>query len=287
MSQHDNYFTFPIAFLQLGKALDDVTAAEAAKRANNIVDWCIWQMTLRNAGQQMDADVPNGSTIISEMASRHEAYNEHVDSSGLSFLSAQIVLGIRCHPPLDWEAKRREARKLEALVNHDAGKKLARVRSDVMFQIIEGRMQWRDFAVLASICAGCFDKKRKAVSLRMSQFGVMSLGFGSKKHCHQHNAEALVMHDKTVGRIVEKLRQKGWFVKASPDNGRTTFYSNSLSENQMITYVAKIKAERSLKKKRSLREIQKEVNVAAQLNPEDRAKLEALQARFRERQRRG
>jgi hypothetical protein len=95
------------------------------------------------------------------------------------------------------------------------------------------------------------------------------------------------MHDKTVGRIVEKLRQKGWFVKASPDNGRTTFYSNSLSENQMITYVAKIKAERSLKKKRSLREIQKEVNVAAQLNPEDRAKLEALQARFRERQRRG
>ncbi len=264
MSQHGNYFTFPIAFLQLGKALDDVTAAEAAKRAYNIVDWCIWQMTLRNAGEQMDVD------IISGIASRHEAYNEHVDSAGLSFLAAQIVLGVRCRPPLDWEAKRQEARKLEAVVNRDAGKKLARVRSDVMFQVIEERMKWRDFGVLASICAGCFDKKRKAVSLRMSQFGVMSLGFGSKKHCHQHNAEALVMHDKTVGRIVEKLRQKGWFVKASPDNGRTTFYSNSLSQNQMVTYAGKIKDERSLKKKRSLREIQEAVNVAAQLNRERR-----------------
>jgi len=287
MSQHDNYFTFPIAFLQLGKSINDVSAAEASTRAASIVDWCLWQMTLLNARQQTSD--PNGYTKIREIAYRHEAFELEVSwgedqEEQVLFLASQVVLGVRCSSPVDWKAKQDAAYKLEAIVDRAAGKKLARVRAGILFQVINGQMQWRDFAVLASIYAGCFDKTRKAVSLRMSQFGVMSLGYGSQKHCHQHNAESLVLSDKAIGRTVEKLRTKGWFVKASPDNGRTTYYSNSLSEDQMIHYVAKIKADRSQKKRRTLREIQKHVNVTAQIGPEATARLKAA---FRDRQRGG
>jgi biotin operon repressor len=78
----------------------------------------------------------------------------------------------------------------------------------------------------------------------MSQIGAMALGYGSRKYC----PDRLCLSDKAVGRTVERLRKRGLFVKASPDNGRTTYYSNQLTQEQLTAYIAEIQVRRAMKR---------------------------------------
>lgn len=283
MSKHDKYLTFPIAFLQLRKSLDDVTMDDAAKRMAAIVAWCLREATLQNL---RDLGSDNGK--LQAIAERHPRYDETEGTEeDVAFLAAMDTLGWNTN---SFKGIQSQAGILEKSVILPAGKKLARVRSDAVSQVMNGGIEWRDFAVLVAICAGCFDmKKRKAVSLKMAQLGTMALGYGSASHCHKNDADGLQISDKAIGRTVEKLRNRRWFVKASPDNGRNTYYSNSLSETQMITYVSKIKADKIQKKTRSLSEIQKQVNATAvrmaTLTTEQRRQLEGIDALARERRR--
>ena len=289
MSQHDKYLTFPIAFLQLGKALDDVTTNEAKQRASNIIDWCVWKMLHFQAGKRYEE---NGDTTVEAIAGRHDAYHEKLGIDSRSLLAAQVTLGINLTQSTDWKPLKIRATNLESATSLKDGSKLSRVRRDIVFQAMDGGMKWRDFAVLVAIYAGCFDpKKRKAVPLTLAQIGAMSLGYKSAKCVHANAAEGFSLSDKAIGRTVEKLRKRGFFVKGSPDNGRTTYYSNSMNEEQMISYVTEVKSSRIKKRKacRSMSEIQREINARANtlsgLTPEQRLTLEGLNARLKERRR--
>ena len=252
MSQHDKYFTFPIAHLQMGKPLNDVKAREAKERLGLIVDACHFQMWQHLSEETRK---PGGATMVEEMAGRRNDFG--YDGDDEAFEAAQQMFGSVYGSRVTLEDVWESECSLRESTSGSLGKKLARVRSDIVFDAFNGKMKWRDFAVLAAIFAGCFDVKRKATLLRMSQIGAMSLGYGSAKYVP--NPE-LLPHDKAVGRTVEKLRNRGYFVKASPNNGRSTYYSNSLSENQMVAYIGTIKAAKVTKKRRSNSEIQRLVN---------------------------
>lgn len=287
MSQHDKYFVFPIACLQVGKSLNDVTTSEAKLRVSDIIDWCVFEKIKHNAKIQYE---DNGETKLNEIASRHKQYKDDMHMTKRDFLAAQVTFGVT-YKSGTWQTVQKNARDLEKRTQRHAGKKLSRVRRDFVFQTFEGRMSWRDFAIITAICAGCFDpKNRKAVPLTMGQIGSMALGYGSAKIVHTHDAEHLPLSDKAIGRTVEKLRQRGVFVKASPDNGRTTYYSNRMSEGEMIKYVSEVKTEKIKKRKArmSLSEIQQQVNrraeVQAGLTPEERQQLQELTNRFKGRQ---
>ncbi len=259
MSQHDKYLTFPIAFLQLGEALDDVTKNEAEDRIRKIVPWCIREATLQNL-RHVDGHRQKLWAIAERDAKFHETEGTDLD---IAFFAAMDTLGWN---GMDFGYAQDVASKLETCVAILAGQKLSRVRRDIVVQTMNGGMKWRDFGVLASIFAGCFDPaKRKAVRLTLAQIGAMSLGYKSAKCVHANAAEELSLSHKAIGRTVEKLRQKGFFVKASPDNGRTTYYSNSMSEDDMINYCTAVKKNRMKKRKecRSLSEIQREIHARA------------------------
>jgi len=285
MSQQDKYFTFPISFLQLGKSLDDVTPSEAKKRTSQIMDWCIWEMNKHLAHKRYDD--PSGDVILSEMAHRHpNAPDDFGNCSESDWLAAQQMLGLS--HTVTWENGKKLAATLESLVSMDAGKKLARVRGDIMWNALDGKIAWRDFAVLVAIYAGCFsEKKNGAANLKFSQLRTMAIGYGSKKHCHDHNSDGLVLSEKAIGRTVAKLLDRGFFVKASPDNGRNTYYSNRMSEAQMIQYVTQIKASKIRKKRSRLtqREINQQVteraNAMAGLTQEQEQYLREVTARRR------
>lgn len=259
MSQGDKYFTFPIAFLQCGRPLSEITTADAKTRIDGIVAWCIIELTEKYRG---DIDDPQLERKIDGIA---QASPEYEIESDAPFLAAMVTLGI---PTAHWETDslKTMADFVEFSVVRDAGKKLARVRIDIFQLLRSNKISWREFAVLAAICAGCFDHKKRAASLKMEQIGAMALGYGSKKLCAAHGAEALLLSEKAIGRTVEKLRQRGWFVKASPDNGRNTYYSNKMSEEQMIEYVASIKRHKIQQRASKLtpRQIQQKVNAAAE-----------------------
>ena len=285
MSQHDKYLTFPIAFLQLGKALDDVTQKEAADRIRAIIPWCIREATLQNL-RDLDGDTGKLLAIAERNPNFDETEGTDVD---IAFFAAIETLGWNV---MHFEYAQHAASKLETSVAMSEGKKLSRVRRDIVFQAMNGGMKWRYFAILASIFAGCFDpKKRKAVPLTMEQIGAMSLGYKSAKCVHANAAEEFSISEKAIGRTVEKLRKRGFYVKASPSRGRTTYYSNSMSEEQMICYVSEVKKSRMKKRKecRSMSEIQREVNARANalsgLTPEQRIALEDINARLKERRR--
>jgi len=285
MSQHDKFLTFPIACLQLGKALDDVTPKEAADRIRAIVPWCIREATLQNL---RDPDCDTGKLLA--IAERNPNFDETEGTDvDIAFFAAIETLGWNV---MHFEYAQHAASKLETAVAMSDGKKLSRVRRDIVLQAIKGGMKWRDFAVLVAIYAGCFDpKKRKAVPLTMEQIGAMSLGYKSATCVHANAAGEFSLSEKAIGRTVEKLRKRKFFVKASPDNGRTTYYSNSMSEEQMICYVTEVKKSRIKKRKecRSMSEIQREINARANvlsgLTPEQRVTLESLNARLKERRR--
>jgi len=113
----------------------------------------------------------------------------------------------------------------------------------------------------------------------MGQIGAMALGYKSAKCVQANGAEQFSLSDKAVGRTVEKLRKRKLFVKASPDNGRTTYYSNSMSQEQMMRYVAEVKLSRIEKRKGvlTMAEMQKQVNARAKflaaMSPEQRAQI--------------
>jgi hypothetical protein len=297
MSQHDKYFTFPIALLQLGKSLDDVTPSEAKTRVSEIMDWCLWEMNKHLAEKRTSE--PSADVMLVDMASRHSNYPGAFDCDDeIDWLAAQKMFGIVHNVPCEQGKNLAEAIKNRVSMN--AGKKLARVRSDILWSVIEGKMKWRDFAVLVAVNAVCFSekksaasggvsKKNAAASVKFSQLRAMAIGYGSAKHCSDHNAAGLVLSEKAIGRTVAKLRQRGWFVKASPDNGRNTYYSNKMSEAQMIHYVVQIKVAKIQKQrsKRTPRQINQEVtaraNVLAGLTTEERKKLQDVTNRLQSR----
>jgi hypothetical protein len=286
MSQHDKYFTFPIALLQLGKSLDDVTPSEAKTRVSEIMDWCLWEMNKHLAEKRTSE--PSADVMLVDMASRHSNHPGAFDCDDeIDWLAAQKMFGIVHNVPCEQGKKLAEAIKNRVSMN--AGKKLARVRSDILWAVMDGKMKWRDFAVLVAVYAGCFSERAAAASLKFSQLRTMAIGYGSAKHCSDHNAAGLVLSEKAIGRTVAKLQQRGWFVKASPDNGRNTYYSNKMSEAQMIHYVVQIKVAKIQKQrsKRTPRQINQEVtaraNVLAGLTTEERKKLQDVTNRLQSR----
>lgn len=293
MSQHDKYFTFPIALLQLGKSLDDVTPSEAKTRVSEIMDWCLWEMNKHLSEKRISE--PSADVMLEDMASRHSNHPGDLDyDEEIDWLAAQNMFGIVHN--VNWEQGKQLAAHAESLVSINAGKKLARVRSDVVSDAFNGKMKWRDFAVLVAIEAVCFSqkkaaasggvsKKNAAASVKFSQLRAMAIGYGSEKHCRDHSSDGLVLSEKAIGRTVEKLRQRGWFVKASPDNGRNTYYSNKMSEAQMIQYVVQVKEAKTRKKRSKLtpRQINQQVtelaNARSGLTPEQKQALREITIR--------
>lgn len=256
-----HYLVFPIALLQTGKRLDEFKDGD--ERASLIIAWCVSSCARKilKEIQGSDTDDPTFVKYLN-MAQRQAAaakksleIGPETDPAQIAYLAAQCQLGWICH--YDLKACQQEEKRLDRVINRDLGRKLVRIRNDIIEDVKHKRMPWRDFAILAAIYAGCFDKERKAGTLTMSQIGAMALGFGSRKYC----SDQTCLHDKAVGRTVERLRKRSLFVKASPDNGRTTYYSNQMNQEQLTAYIAEIQVRRAMKRaKPSNRSISKQIN---------------------------
>lgn len=292
MSRHDKYSTFPIACLQLGKALDDVTADEARERITQIVSRCIIELA-RHYEDVLDSDENDDLVKVYAMAERHKSCKEPIDNDKRfdadtyhAYLAAEQTLG------WNFEGNQKQAetytKELERRVNWNAGKKLTRVRQDLLSQAMTGSLPWRDFAMLAAVYAGCFNEKKTPVRISRNQISAMALGYGSTKLRTTHASDVPQLSDHAASRTIAKLWKRKLFSKASP-NGRHMYYSHRMSQDQLMLYVAQIKAAR-LKKQletRTATDVQNEVNAAAvaSLSPELRKKLEQITRRKQQRKR--
>ena len=251
MTEKEHYWQFPIALLQLGIPLEQVTQQQANVRASEIKIWCRQEMTshqIRMLSECQDEDWK--MTRFEE-----EAYNFHgaselynrEDSNHIRSLAhslAELKLGIPPREHTQWEmTPKLSVNSGLYKVNKDVGKKFTRVRADIFSLLAIGELKWKDFAYLAAVCAICFDKRKVASRATREQIHAMALGYGSRKQfdfAAVDDADSLWWPFHTIGRRIARLEKRGWFVTGSPD-GRNKYYSNQISAREMLEYVAQVR----------------------------------------------
>jgi hypothetical protein len=231
MSKTDKYFQFPIGALHFGKSIDKVDQEEMTARLHLIISYCIV-----NVGTSI-VDSEN-EEMIEAMAIR-SAYRMDFDSADLDDRETRILLcgAEQLNVRLGQLNYENESRKYDEICRFATyGNQQVRLRSDLAWEAIAGgSWTWRSLATLCAIYAaiGTWQKTK----LTYDRIGAMSLGFNGQRNRDKHRAKKHQLTDKQTLRTVAALRERGFFVSASP-NKRHVFYSHKMTLDELIEELA-------------------------------------------------
>jgi len=270
MSSTDHYLTFPLALLQFpGRKPHDITATEAADRCKRIVFYAI--------GEAIELMESHDDTRMVEMAGRaaeritNQDYAAQLDNEeSLPFLAACELLGWNPQWLLpdatQLEATSENWKDIGQQVKLEAGKKLSRIRQDVILDTLRGKMPWKEFATLAAIMAACLPIQRYVPPRRGTAAGAddrsKSQG-GSAAAVQVHRPQLIAMASghcsaRTVDKsdcmtpaqfdwLRKRLEKRKWFAWGTI-NRRKTYVSNKLSPDELAKWTGTLKAKSLVRK---------------------------------------
>ena len=218
MSKSDTYFQFPIAALQHGKPIDQVTDEEMKTCLLSIVDYCI--IEVGTAIVERD----NDEAVIAQCeryADSHQLKLDKMHKHHRIWLCGADTLGVSV-PSCD---NRSGKNSWDAIKRLPGGRKQARLRTDILWDAINGEQNWRQLSTLVGVYAGI--GAAKMTRLSFDYIGILALGFSSKAEMNSARQSSHVLALHQTRWTVNELAKRGLFVKASP-NRRHMWYSNSM-----------------------------------------------------------
>jgi len=228
----DKFFQFPIAALHLGKEIDTVEREEMETRLSTIIDFCIIEI-----GTGIYKNKPEETTLAMAQRGAESCDIELPDEptrNQLIMFSGVAQLGIKCGSP-NWSA----FKKSHSLIANKAarhGSQQCRLKTTFVWEAKDtGNWNWRDLTTLAAVYSGVGAYQRQ--KLTYDRIGAMALGFNGQRERDAADAKQYQLTDKQTLRTVNNLRNRNFFVSASP-NKRHVFYSHRLSLDQLIDNLA-------------------------------------------------
>lgn len=126
------------------------------------------------------------------------------------------------------------------------GRRYVRVKAEFVWDIRDNpSWKWREFAVLCAIYAGIGTKPFTILSY--DQIAAMAQGYNGIREFADQKKEPERMTNRQVQWTVKKLLSKGFFTMVCPDR-RKNYYSNRLSQKELVTAVARSIAKRKARK---------------------------------------
>jgi hypothetical protein len=232
MARSDPYFTFPIKLLRCNCHPKQLSDDGFDSMLDAIVVYAIGYMIEQ-------ADVDNEETVgIAEKELHHQPnVADCDDDDAVRLLWAARSLGVKLHTD-DVSYYTNKLTKVDR-VGH--GKTMVRLRTNILWDVRQSRcLTPMQFMVLCSVCAAIGDNKvrrvtrARLVALSTGLSGKDELAkFGPKKRIEEHQ----------VRTALDTLGKRGFFVRVCV-NRRHTWFSNSMSESELIEAVAKQEAKR-------------------------------------------
>lgn len=252
MSRHDHYVTFPIWLLRTGQSLRAKLDRQTVRdRLDGISEFCLHEMQQhlrRQAATERDASEPTWSMF--QRIADDEGFDVEADFDELVAFAARQTLGMGAAVKIPWDSMA----AIMAAGDITTGRKLTRIRADILDAARDGRMSWRDFAILSAIFAVCHPTKGDAKAGRASyqQLAAMAAGYGGQKQADDAGVALLKPHQ--VRQTVAKLQKAGWFARVPI--GRGQYFSNRLSQSQLESWVAQVEASRQFKREQTGQQLQ-------------------------------
>ncbi len=226
------YFQFPIRALRVGCRLDAVTREQAGQVFSNAIDYSIIGLATELQNDER-LDVLADAYLAGHDAKDSE--NETVRAVA----AACEVLGVNA-PNLSKAKAKAFADSWQRIERVPGSNLLVRVRADFMWEM---RDSWafRDAALLCGLYAGVGDATFKR--LDCNRIRTLAMGFASGAELEQHGARLPKLTDRQVRHTLSQLERRKLFQRATPD-GRHTYYSHRLSEQEMISALAQLVVKR-------------------------------------------
>lgn len=255
MSRHDHYITFPIWLLRTGQSLrvklDRQTVRNRLQRIAAVAVDEMQRYLRRMAATERDASEPKRS-MLQRIADERDLDSE-ADFDELVAIAAQQMLGL-----IQYDATAGQGDSMAAITaaagDITTGRKLTRIRTDILADVRAGRMSWRDFAILSAIFAVCHPTKNDARAGKAScqQLAAMAAGYGSQKQADDAGVALLKPHQ--VRQTIAKLQRAGWFARVPI--GRGQYFSNRLNQSQLESWVAAKEADRQFHREQTGQHLQ-------------------------------
>jgi hypothetical protein len=222
--------------------MDEVTREQAEDRFTGAIRYAAWQLAIDLKPDEERLDV-----LADAYLAGHDA--DDADDADVRALGAACeVLGIKPHR-LSKKLAMSYRYSWDCIERIPGAGLLVRVRSDLMWEF---RDSWafRDAAILCGVYAGVGDAAYKR--LDCNRIRTLAMGFASAAELKEHGAELnyqLVngqktkLTDRQVRHTLSQLERRKLFQRATPD-GRHTYYSHRLSEQEMISALAQLVVKR-------------------------------------------
>ncbi len=248
MAKTDRFVTFPISALRFDLSPDKVSSKDAALRIRELKLLSVMNLASHFAETKH-------SNALDDMAFRmsHELdeYPEHHQSFVVSMLRHGMTLEELSESGEDLDEICEAAEYASDRLQHDYGKKRARIRSDILHDVQNGGLTWREFAVLSAVYASLTstdDRKGSVQRICRDQMIAMASGYGGPKYVRQLSVPPeRFLTEKQLRRTLDSLNERKFFVRVSI--GRRAYFSNSFNQAQLEAYVAKIERDQVARSK--------------------------------------
>jgi len=231
MTASDRYFQFPIGALHFGKSIDKVDHEEMTARLHKIISYCVVTVGASIVDKN---DVEAVDAICARSSNRMGFDSADIDDRKTQILLCGAEqLNVRLGQ-LDFATESRKHSEINRFATY--GNQQCRLRADLAWEAISGGWwTWRSLATLCAIytAIGSWQKTK----LTYDRIGAMSLGFNGQRDRDKHKAKKHQLTDKQTLRTVAALRERGFFVSASP-NKRHVFYSHKMTLDELIEELA-------------------------------------------------
>jgi hypothetical protein len=226
------YFQFPIRALRVGCRLDAVTREQAGQVFSNAIDYSITGLAteLQN-DERLDV-------LADAYLAGHDAKDSE-DEAVRAVAAACEVLGVNA-PNLRKAKVKAFADSWKRIESVPGSNLLVRVRADLMWEF---RDSWafRDAAILCGVYAGVGDAAYKR--LDCNRIRTLAMGFASAAELQKYGARLPMLSDRQVRHTLSQLERRKFFQRATPD-GRHTYYSHRLNEQEMCGALAQLVVKR-------------------------------------------
>jgi hypothetical protein len=219
------FFQFPLCLLGM---------PEAPEKAQVIMSYALAETGIRAAAEMGMAELRDAVNTIP--SADLPAGMRKTDAQHLALALGNKIIGVTKGAVSGAFAAHRECKDYAAAFTaRHGGDAVCRMRKDLLFDVRDGRMTWRDFSTLAAVYS-IIGGKPFPVLVYRSMIQARQLGCKSPSvlEAEQGRRNNLVpLTEKQVRNTLDNLECAGWFarVQASP---RKVYFSHRLTREEMI-----------------------------------------------------
>jgi hypothetical protein len=241
------YFQFPLYTLAYG--------SNETERLRGIIGFCCWEMGCKwGKGISVDG-LKHHVMRCSKPEDRPDDFDGH-ETDSLKYVCGQMLLGVRKGTVQEAERQRTSLEIFYSDMRTAHGPSpFVRIRWDLLWDAIGGRLRYREFAVYAAVVS-IIGSKKFPVRITRERIIAGALGYKSYKMMTpdvlaSRTDGAKPLTEKQVRLTLDSLEERGLFARVRGSQ-RSVYFSTRMSRAELLKAVSEMTVKRSRVQKNRL-----------------------------------